>query len=146
MSKNAIDHVLLTDDDGSGTTGTILNNSLFDQIQDAVDAAIGQVIQTKTGAYTVLVTDDVVKCSGTFTLTLYTAVGNDGRALEVVNVGTGVVTLDGNGSQTINSSTTYAVGPGTAVRIRSDGANWIISSDASQPDTDQLILASQVFG
>ena len=147
MSKNAIDHVVLTDDDGSGTTGTILNNSLFDQVQDAVDSAIGQVVQTKTSAYTVLVTDDVIKCTGTFTLTLYTAVGNDGRALEIVNRGTGTITVDPNGSQTIDGATTRLVGAGTALRIRSDGANWIVVSGTGIfPLNDPVLVGGTMFG
>lgn len=147
MSKNAIDHVILTDDSGSGTDGTILNNSLFDQIQDAVDAAIGQVVQTKSGAYTVLVTDDVIKCTGSFTLTLYTAVGNDGRALEIVNRGTGTITVDANGSQTIDGSLTRLVGAGTSLRIRSDGANWIIAAGTGIfPLNDPILVGRTLFG
>lgn len=147
MSKNAIDHVILTDDDGSGTTGTILNNSLFDQVQDAVDAAIGQVVQTKSGAYTVLVTDDVIECSGTFTLSLYTAVGNAGRPLEIVNVGTGTITADPFGSQTIGGAATRLVGAGTSLRIRSNGTNWIIAAGTGIfPLNDPILAGRTQFG
>lgn len=124
MSRNAITHVVLTDDDGSGTTGTILNNSLFDQLQDAVDDAIARVYAVKSGGYTVAVTDDVIRCTSALTLTLYTASGNSGRELGVINDSTGNVTLDGNGSQTIDGSTTFVIPPGARLRIVCDGSNW----------------------
>jgi hypothetical protein len=49
------------------------------------------------------------------------------------NTGSGArsVTLDGNGSQTINGVTTYSLSPFceyTSVMIQSNGANWIIIS------------------
>lgn len=124
MSRNALSHVVLTDDDGSGTTGTVLNNDLFDQIQDAVDTAIGQIVQTKSGTYTALVTDDVIIGTSTWTLTLYATSGNSGRMLEVVNNGSGLITIDGNASETIDGQTTMIVRPGGRVRIRTDGSNW----------------------
>jgi hypothetical protein len=124
MSKNAIDHVILTDDDGSGTTGTIINNALFDQVQDEVDEAIQQVTQTKNGNYTVVSTDDCVICTAALTLTLYAASGNSGRSLDVANDSTGVVVLDGNSSETIDGATTYKIPSGGRVRIRCDGSNW----------------------
>ncbi len=129
MSSNAITHIVLTDDDGSGTTGTILNNSVFDAVQDAVDAGLQQVFQTKSGNYTVLVTDDVVRCTVAITLTLYAAAGNSGRRLEVINDSTGDVTLDGNASETINGAVTYTVKAGARVTIRCNGSNWYTATD-----------------
>lgn len=66
-------------------------------------------IQTKTGDYTVLTTDDIVRCNGTFTVTLYAAAGNVGKIVIIKNIGTGVVTIDGNGSDTIDGALTFDI-------------------------------------
>lgn len=144
MSKNAIDHVILTDDDGTGTTGTVLNNALADSIQDEVDDAIGQIVQSKSGNYTVLSTDDAVVCTAALTLTLYAASGFSGRPFSAINRSSGDVVLDGNASETIDGATTLTIGPGDAVRIRCDGSNWTI--EAYKFDSAQLALMSMVFG
>jgi hypothetical protein len=129
MSKNAMDHVVLTDDDGSGTTGTILNNAVADQIQDEVDEALQQIVQTKSGNYTALVTDDVVICTAALTLDLYAVSGNSGRAIEVVNThGSADVTIDGNSGETVDGAATYTLKAGTRIRLRCDGSNWISTS------------------
>jgi hypothetical protein len=143
VSKNAMSHIILTDDDGSGTTGTILNNDLFDQVQDAVDAALLNVVQTKSGAYTVLVTDDVVICTAALTLTLYAVSTNSGRPLVVANRGTGSVVIDGNASETINGNTTLTIGPGDTAYLRTDGSSWVAAVVMS---SQNAALHSQVFG
>lgn len=133
MSKNALDHVIGVDDDGSGLTGTVVNDALIDAIQDAVDAAIGQVVQTKSGNYTVLVTDDVVICTASLTLSLYATSGNSGRPFTARNTSSADVTLDGNAAETIDGAATFTVLPGRAVMIRCDGSNWrvVANGDAA---------------
>lgn len=127
MSSSLVTRFTWTNDSGGGLDGTVVNNAELQKIFDAIDGAIGLVVKVKTSAYTVLVTDDLVKVtSGTFTLDLYTAVGNDGRELAIVNAGTGLITLDPNGAQTIDGLTTLTLGQGQALVLRSDGANWVI--------------------
>lgn len=83
-----------------------------------------------SSAFTVDRTHHRMKLTGTssYTITLPTAVGIEGREYTFVKVSaSGTATLDGNGSQTINGSTTLGM-TGTAyqiVTIISDGANWI---------------------
>ena len=56
----------------------------------------------KTSAYVVQQTDFVVDCTAnTFTVTLPTAAGITGKQFCVKNSGTGVVTVDAFGSETI---------------------------------------------
>lgn len=130
MSKILLTRFTWTDDSGGGTNGTVINNAELQKIFNEVDAAIGQVVKVKTAAYTALVTDDLIKAtSGTWTLTLYTAVGNDGKALAVVNLGAGTVTLDGNAAETINGGTTFDLRSNESCVIQSDGANWVIVAD-----------------
>ncbi len=85
----------------------------------------------KTGAYTLTASDYTVDCtSGTYALTLPTAVGCTGRIYVLNNSGTGVITLNTTSSQTIdgNSSGTLTLAQNKNYTVQSNGANWIILS------------------
>ena len=84
--------------------------------------------QAKTTAYTLIANDNmsIIKAtSGTFTLTLTAAatIGNDFMAI-VHNLGSGVVTVDGNGAETINGWATIALNQGDSMLLWCDGSNW----------------------
>ena len=90
-------------------------------------ALIAGTYQSKSATYTALPTDATIECtSGTFTVTLYTAVGYKGRDLVINNQGTGVVTVDGDGTETINGALTQTLNQYDSLTIRSNGSNWII--------------------
>jgi hypothetical protein len=55
-----------------------------------------------------------------------TAVGFDGVGLELKNIGAGLVTLDANGSETIDGSTTLQLSQYQAVALRAVSGNWYI--------------------
>lgn len=82
----------------------------------------------KTSTYTIDNTDCVVNCtSGTFTVTLPTAVGLTGQYFIIKNSGTGIITLDANGSQTIDGVLTKVMAVQyESYTVISDGANWIV--------------------
>jgi hypothetical protein len=78
-------------------------------------------------AYTATTADSVIDITGgTFTIVLYTAVGNAGRVLNFKNGGTGLITIDANGSETIDAQLTRTLGNLEDLIIESDGANWNI--------------------
>lgn len=82
----------------------------------------------KTSTYVVDNTDCVVNCtSGTFTVTLPTAVGITGQYFVIKNSGTGVITIDANGSETIDGvlNKILAVQYEGMILV-SNGANWIV--------------------
>lgn len=84
----------------------------------------------KTANYTITVNDYHINCtSNTFTITLETAVGCEGRTHIVVNSGTGVITLATTSSQTIsgNASGTLTLNQWDNYSLVSDGANWIMT-------------------
>jgi hypothetical protein len=92
---------------------------------------------TKTANYTLTETDYTVgfDCASNRTATLPDATTCQGRIYVIYQYNTGPgtrsVTLDGNGSQTINGVTTYSLAPYcdfTSVVIQSNGSNWIIIS------------------
>ena len=82
----------------------------------------------KSAAYTITTSDYYVECTAnTFTLTMPTAVGISGQAFVVKNSGTGTITVDGDGSETIDGSTTIELDTQyQSVTLVSNGSNWII--------------------
>jgi hypothetical protein len=66
--------------------------------------------------------------SGTFTITLPTAVGVSGKQYIIKNSGNGVVTLNTLSSQTIDVSTSLTLTQNDTVEVISDGSNWKIVS------------------
>ena len=88
-----------------------------------------EVYRAVTGTDTVLAGDYTVDAtSGTFTLTLLTAVGRQGKIYNLKNSGTGVITLATTSSQTIdgNASGTLTLTQYENLQVQSNGANWII--------------------
>ena len=82
----------------------------------------------KTATYTASATDYVIDCtSGTFTVSLPTAVGITGRVYVIKNSGTGTITIDPNGAQTIDGLSAYTLAVRyESITIMSNGANWIV--------------------
>jgi hypothetical protein len=90
-----------------------------------------QAYLARTTTYTATTSDYFIDCTtGTFTVNLFTAVGNTGRILIIKNSGTGTITVDPNGTQTIDGATTQTLSTQwSRVHIISDGANWKIISN-----------------
>lgn len=90
----------------------------------------GGFTPTYTGisaTYTVSSTDYVVDCTAnTFTVTLLSASGIQGQEFEIKNSGSGIITVDANGSETIDGFLTQVLVRYDAMKIMSTGSNWII--------------------
>jgi hypothetical protein len=81
----------------------------------------------KTSTYTITTSDSTINCtSGTFTVNLPTAVGITGRVFNIKNTSTGIITIDANGSETIDGELTQTVNQWENITIQSTGSNWII--------------------
>jgi len=81
----------------------------------------------KTALYTATNDDRVIDCtSGTYTITLPTAVSQAGREFVVTNSGSGVITVDGAGAETVAGAATQSVSGRGHLRIVSDGSNWVV--------------------
>lgn len=75
----------------------------------------------------ILVTDSFITVSGTITRTLPTAVGVKGRVYTIKMTGSGVVTLDTTGGQTIDGASTYVLrDTNGGIALISDGSNWLV--------------------
>lgn len=147
-----------TSDSVGGRTHRDMHNDLADSVE-AVQAELGTApsgdystvkarldalvaYAAKTSAYTATSADRTLNVtSGTFTLDLPAASGLTGWTLRVKNSGTGVVTLDGNSSETVEGVATFPLGAGSYVEITSTGAAWILTGGL--PNTGQRNLAAE---
>jgi len=84
-------------------------------------------ISEKTGTYTLTANDYMILCtSGTFTLDLPTAVSVSGKQYEIKNSGTGIITVDALGSETIDGEETINLIQDESITIISNGTDWYI--------------------
>ena len=80
-----------------------------------------------TGNYTITTTNYLVEyTTGSFTVTLPTAAGIQGHEFQIKNSGTGSITVDADGTETIDGSLTKTLVQYDAMKIMSNGINWII--------------------
>lgn len=146
-----------TSDVVGGRTHRDMHNDLGDAIEavqaelgtdpagtfSTVKARLNQLVAyaAKTSAYTATVADHTLNVtSGTFTLDLPAASTCTGQSLRVKNSGTGVVTLDGNSSETIEGIATFPLGKGSYVEITSTGSAWILTGGV--PDSGPRNVAA----
>ncbi len=132
LVTNSIERVRIVSG-GAVLVNTTTDNGV-DQLQvngSIQGTGFDQAYTARTTTYTAATTDYFIDCtSGTFTVNLFTAVGNTGRILIIKNSGTGTITVDPNGSQTIDGATTQTLSTQwSRVHIISDGANWKIISN-----------------
>ena len=80
-----------------------------------------------TNTYPVVAADETIDCtSGTFTVTLPTAAGAQGKIYNIKNSGTGVITVATTSSQTIDGSTSAQLFQYDCITVQSNNANWVI--------------------
>jgi len=80
-----------------------------------------------SATYTIVNTDYVIECtSGTFTVTLPTAVNVQGKQYVIKNVGTGTITVGTTLSQTIDGNNTISLSQNEVIEVVSNGSNWKI--------------------
>lgn len=105
-----------------GTDGTVATALA------ALDTLFAAGVTTKSGAYTVAATDrgQLFNCTGTWAMALpAAAAAGAGFAFAVRNSGSGVITIDGNGSETVDGALTISLSAGTSAVIVSTGAAWV---------------------
>lgn len=80
----------------------------------------------KTGTYTIDNTDCVIDCTtGVFTVTLPTAAGLVGQYFIIKNSGTGTITIDADGAETIDGVANKILAVQyESMTVISDGTNW----------------------
>jgi hypothetical protein len=119
-------------DTNTGQLKIYYNDGNSSQWVDAAVGAAGPQALTvpyvaKTATYTATTDDYTVDgTSGTFTVTLPTAVGATGRVYIVKNSGAGTITVATTSSQTIDGTSTVTLATKAVTRVQSNGSNWIV--------------------
>lgn len=109
--------------------------------------ALGGTVTTRATAYTVAASDrgQVINCSGTWTLSLTSAATlGSGFVVAAVNTGSGVITIDPAGTETVNGNATWTLNAGDAVAMVSNGVNWLVFASYIKPSTPKQ-SGMQVF-
>jgi hypothetical protein len=92
----------------------------------------GALIHTVTnvsGTHTADNDDYIINCTAnTFTVNLPAVGGLAGRTYTIKNSGSGVITVDGDGTETIDGSLTISLSQWDSITVVSDGANWIVTN------------------
>lgn len=113
--------------------GDQITNATVTKDKLASGAIANSIIATKTSAYTVTTSDQVLlgdASGGAFTFTLPTASGNSGISFifKKTDSSTNAITIDANGSETIDGDLTYSlIGQYAYVKIVSDGSNYVVT-------------------
>lgn len=106
--------------DSTGVTGKIGRDATSTYVESTrfVGARPKMSTTTKTDTYAVLATDETVVCNkGTaMTVNLPASLG-DGRRVFIKNIGAGVVTVDGNASETIDGETTQSLAQWECIEV-----------------------------
>jgi hypothetical protein len=112
-----------------GTSGNVLTSDGTTWTSAAPSGGSATLtIQNKTSAYTVVAGDlgTIINCtSGTFTVALDAAATlGSGFNCWIWNTGTGTITIDPSGAETIDGLTTPVLRRGEGTQIVCDGTNW----------------------
>jgi hypothetical protein len=83
-------------------------------------------IVSKTSNYTMVSSDDIIVCDGIFTVSLTAVASINAKVYTIKNKGTGTVTVDPDGSELIEGSSTLALSAGESVDIFPQGGAWYI--------------------
>lgn len=122
----------------SGLTLTVTPDNGFNSTADEVlvyqtrvtVSTVGNVqsITEVSTTYTQIAGDATIYCtgSGNFTVSLLTAVGRLGEVLNIKNATTGTITIDPDGSETLDGLSTFDLIPGESLTIQSNNVNWIV--------------------
>lgn len=102
---------------------------MISNIDTSSTVADAGTLTAVTSNYTTLSTDDVIDCtSGTFDVTLISAVGRAGKIQHIKNSGSGLITIKTASAQTIDgiASGSLVLDQYTSLTVVSDGTNWKI--------------------
>ena len=106
---------------GTGLWLAIRNSSTT--ILASLDSNGGRAA-TQTGAFTPTGDYKTWPCNGTFTVSLPAASGCTGRTHTLPNIGTGVITIDPNSTETVGGRSTWRLERDSSITIQSNGTNW----------------------
>jgi len=109
------------------TREMVFSNDVSSSSTTSVLSESKSTVSAKTAAYTAFF-NDMLLCDGTFTITMPNITSDDiGRGVTVCNVGTGTITVDGNGSDTFYGETDLECIPdGTYSFKATTTSKWVL--------------------
>lgn len=127
----SIARTTLTDDDGTGTTGTVVNNAWLQAVWDTLDGRWSEATTTATGNQdNVSFSEaDVLRCNNATTITLRgllapTTPAKPGKPLILYSLGAGSVVLN-NQDANSTAANRLITGTGAAVTLTA-GSGWAV--------------------
>ncbi len=104
-----------------------LNTELDNLRRDLNRFVSKMVVSSATGDKTLTADDEVVLCNGTFTLTMPPAGSSEGKIYYIKNIGTGIITITGDSTDTIDSDTSITLPiQYQSVKLLDDKTEWWI--------------------
>jgi len=99
-------------------------NLELDNLNRDLNRYVGKLVVTSvTDTYSIIADDEVILCSGTFTVTLPGAGSSEGKVFYIKNTGSGTVTISSD--ETIDDDDTYDLGSQyDFISVVSDGTEW----------------------
>ena len=103
-------------------------NTELDNLRTDINRFVGTfVTRAITSSTTLEADDELVLCNGTFTVTLPPVASSLGKVYTIKNVGSGVITIDGNSSEPIDWQATVSLSSQyDFITIASDKSVWHI--------------------
>lgn len=108
----------------ANTTGDVTVDLQRVLLQDITASVDGRSVNEITTAYTTTAADSNVICAGTFTVTLH-PLATAQRPIMIKST-TGVITLEGDGVETIEGLTSRAMGSGESLSLVASSTGWLI--------------------
>jgi len=92
-----------------------------------VSGTITTAYDFKSDNYTLTENDSTIECTtNSFTITLPTSIGISGKIYYIKNTGSGTITIDANGTETIDNELTQTITQWDSIVLQSNGINWVI--------------------
>jgi hypothetical protein len=135
----SVDYVL---DDTKKWLLCVLRSGIWYEILRGPSRLVSTTV-AKTAAFTVSPGDDgrTFTCTGTFTITLAAAAlfGN-GFIFNIVNAGTGTVTIDPNASELFDTTLTTTVPTGWSIQFMTQGSSWTsVCAHGPEPTENPIV-------
>jgi hypothetical protein len=98
-----------------------------DNIDGGTDSGFASTVISRSSSFALTVNEqgNVIICTAALTVSLLAAaIAGNGFSVMLINTGSGNVTIDPDGSETINGAASLVIGAGDSVSIHSDGIEW----------------------
>jgi len=105
---------------------------------------IGTKVVAVTGTYQALEDDGIILANGTFTITLPAVASSNNKRLRIINIGDGVITIDGKDAEEIDGKSSVTISAkNSSLTFVSDGSDWFTSDNQPKPIGNSIITVAK---